>query len=320
MTAVIADTETIPATEEKPTIRLAPWWMRAAALAVDVVPGMAVAAAAALAALAMPLGGGWWWVCAAVGGLAILLTATNRVLLPAVTGWSLGRAAFGIAVMRRDGGPAGPVRLLLRELAHLVDTASLLVGWLWPVWDDRRRTFADLLTHTEARRTEPSPPRRRIVPLVTMAFLVSALLCIAAASASYLVVYRQDRAIDTARAEILSRGPKIVEQILSYQPETLQEDFAQARDLVSDGYRERLVTEQQVVEKAKPLTNQYWAIDRAVLSAAPQQAAMLVFLQGQRGDLGKERLITATVRVNFVKTGGQWRVDDLTVLSKPEAN
>lgn len=319
MTAVIADTETIAAAEERPVIRRPSWWMRAAALAIDTVPGSAVAATAALAASAMTLGGLWWWTCVAVGGSAILLTATNRVLLPAATGWSLGRAAFGIAVVRRDGAPAGPVRLLLRELAHLVDTASLLVGWLWPVWDDRRRTFADLLTRTEARQVQPPRRRRRVRSLVAMTFLISALLCIAGASTSYLVVYRQDRAIEAARSEILGQGPKIVEQILSYQPATLQEDFARARDLVTDNYRERLVAEQQVVEKAKPLSNQYWAIDRAVLATAPRRAEMLVFLQGQRGDLGTERLITATVRVNFVKSGDAlWRVDDLVVLTKPQ--
>ena len=96
----------------------------------------------------------WWWLCVSVGGLAILLMLVNRLLLPTITGWSLGRALFGIAVVRRDGEATGPWGLLLRDLAHLLDTASV-VGWLWPLWDSRRRTFADMLLRTEVRRVEP---------------------------------------------------------------------------------------------------------------------------------------------------------------------
>ena len=46
---------------------------------------------------------------------------------------------------------------------------------------------------------------------------------------------------------------------------------------------------------------------------------MLLFMQGRRGMAPEERYITATVRVRFVKNGdGHWRVDDLTVLTKPK--
>ena len=45
---------------------------------------------------------------------------------------------------------------------------------------------------------------------------------------------------------------------------------------------------------------------------------MLLFMQGRRGDGAEERYITATVRVSFAKGGDHWRVDDLTVLTKPK--
>ena len=49
------------------------------------------------------------------------------------------------------------------------------------------------------------------------------------------------------------------------------------------------------------------------------QAAMLLFLQGHRGNGNEERPITATVRVSFVKgSGGQWLVDDLAVVTRPK--
>ena len=46
---------------------------------------------------------------------------------------------------------------------------------------------------------------------------------------------------------------------------------------------------------------------------------MLLFMQGRRGEGGEQRYITATVQVKFAKGGDErWRVDDLTVLTKPK--
>lgn len=326
MTAVVDDTETTAAVEETPVpvTLLAPWRVRAAAFAVDTLPGVAVVTTTALAALSVPLRGGWWWSCVSIAGLAIALTAANRALLPTITGWSLGRAIFGIAVQPNNGAPigsvglVGPWRLLLRDLAHLLDTASVLVGWLWPLWDEQRRTFADMLARTQVRRVAPTRPPRNAAVRAAVVSLIAALLCIAGAVMSYLVVYQHGRTIDQTRAEIAARGPKIVEQMLTYNPKSLQDDFAHARSLVTDRYRERLEAEQQAVEKTKPVANEYWAVNSSVLSVAPRDATMLVFLQGERGDPGKERPISATVRVSFVKSAtAQWLLDDLTVVTKP---
>jgi Mce-associated membrane protein len=60
--------------------------------------------------------------------------------------------------------------------------------------------------------------------------------------------------------------------------------------------------------------------DSAIQSAAPDRATMLLFMQGRRGAAPDVRYITASVRVTFVKgKDDQWRVDDLTVLTKPKA-
>jgi Mce-associated membrane protein len=46
---------------------------------------------------------------------------------------------------------------------------------------------------------------------------------------------------------------------------------------------------------------------------------MLLFLQGRRGNAPDTRYISASVRVDFAKGGDdRWRVDDLTVLTKPK--
>ena len=59
--------------------------------------------------------------------------------------------------------------------------------------------------------------------------------------------------------------------------------------------------------------------DSTVLSATPDRATMLLFMQGHRGGGNEQRFITATVRVSFAKaTDGRWLVDDLTVVTKPK--
>jgi Mce-associated membrane protein len=274
----------------------------------------------ALLTLSAPQRGWLWWVLTATAGLIFVLVAVNRVVLPWLTGWSLGRAVFGIAARKRDGSPVGLARLVGRDLAHLLDTAALLVGWLWPLWDRRRRTFADLLLRTEVHKVDG--PQRDARRPAAMALIAATLVCAAGVGLSYLVVYRHDRAVDTARAQISEEGPRIVEQMLNYDVETLQQDFSHAQSLTTDAYRPQLIAQQQAVQKAGATKNEYFAVSSAVLSATQQHASMLVALQGQRGSDPKDlKFITATVRVDFDKSrDGQWRVANLTVLKKPHMN
>ncbi|MGO9506914.1 MAG: RDD family protein [Mycobacterium sp.] len=298
---------------------LAPWAARAGTLALDMVPGVALLATAVLVALSVPLHSTWWWVCVSTGAVAILFTAFNRLLLPVIGGHNLGRAVFGITVVRRNGDALGPWWLLLRDLAHLLDTAAVLAGWLWPLWDTRRRTFADMLLGTESRLLQTRRPDRDLRRLTAVLVLTAASLCAGGAAISYTIVRQHDRAITDARAQISTQGPHIVEEILSYHPETIQGDFDHARSLATDKYRAELSTQQQAVQKAGPVRNEYWVTNSSVLTSTPDHATMLMFLQGERGAAPDQRYLTASVRVTFVKPGASgWRVDDLAVVTKPQ--
>ncbi|HUO40010.1 MAG TPA: RDD family protein, partial [Mycobacterium sp.] len=113
------------AVDAPPGPPVASWLSRAGALAVDVLPGLGVVATAAVVALTATFGSWLWWLTVVLGGAAIIAMALNRLLLPAVTGRSLGRSLFGIAVACRDGQTRpGPWRLMGRDAAHLLDTAS----------------------------------------------------------------------------------------------------------------------------------------------------------------------------------------------------
>lgn len=295
-----------------------PWRTRALALGIDLLPGAVAAATTAMAAMCLPSGGFWWWLAMILTGAVILATAVNRVLLPVVTGWSLGRAFTGIEVVRAGSGAAvGPVRLLLRDLAHLLDTLPVLAGWFWALRDGRVRTFADLLARTEVRpalsREAPQDIRKKTLTV----FVAAAVLSVAVAGIAYAVVFQRDHAADVARTQIARQGPKIVADMLSYDPQTLQEDFDRAQSLATEKYREQLVPQQDAIRNSQPAPNLYRVTDAAVLDASSHRATVLMFLQGQRGTAGKERMISATVRVVFTEAKGSWRVDDLSVVSKP---
>jgi Mce-associated membrane protein len=322
VTVVVEETHTQAQTKAdvktSPPDALAPWHLRVAAFAVDVVPAIAVVTTLALVSFTVPARGAWWWVCVSVIGVVILLMLVNRLLLPTVTGWSLGRALVGIVVVRHDGEAMGPWGLLLRDLAHLLDTATV-VGWLWPLWDSRGRTFADMLLGTEVRRVQRDEPQPNVRRWTAAAVLTAAAVCLGGAAVSYAVVYSRERATDETVAQIGVQGPKIVAQMLTYDPKTLRDDFAHAQSLATDKYRGQLKAQQDIVQKGTPVINEYWPIDWSVQSAAPDRATMLMFLQGRRGAAPDERYISATLRVNFAKGGDdRWRVDDLTVVTKPK--
>lgn len=313
------DSNVAPAVDEPAPNGLAGWHIRAAAFAVDVLPGLLVVATMALVWLAVPPQSLWWWASLSILVAAALATMANRAILPAYAGWSLGRALLGIEVVQSDGSAVGLGRLMLRELAHLLDTLSVFVGWLWPLWDSRRRTFADLLLRTEVHCVDPARRPANIKRHTVIAAAVAVALCVAGAAVSVFAIYLPDRAADKTRSEVNEQGPKIVAQMLTYDPKSLQQDFARARSLTTDKYRPELVKQQESVQKGHPAINEYWVTDRTVLSANRNSATMLLFMQGHRGGGDQERFITATVRVSFVKgKDGHWLVDNLDVVTKPK--
>jgi Mce-associated membrane protein len=106
--------------------------------------------------------------------------------------------------------------------------------------------------------------------------------------------------------------------MLSYTAKTAQDDFAHAQTLVTDHYRPELAAQQEAVKKAGLVDNDYWVSNSAVVSSTTDQATMLLLLQGQRGVAPKQRFVSASLRVDYEKLGGDWKVANLTVLSAPK--
>lgn len=151
----------------------ASWGRRMLATLVDDVP--AIVASAVLVAAYLPLYVGVFRGDLSarpdrvllVAGLALSLAALgwrayNRWFLAGRTGQSVGkRATRTWLVSARDGRPVGALDAFLRDLVHTLD-AMASVGYLWPLWDARRQTFADMILATVVVRTPvaPSPTRR----------------------------------------------------------------------------------------------------------------------------------------------------------------
>jgi len=301
---------------DRPPVVPAGWWARAGAFCIDVLFGFGAVLSLLLVGWSAPRGGWVWWVCIVLAAPLVVAIGVNRLLAPAITGWTLGRSVFGIAVVDRDGHRPGPWRLLARDAAHVIDTLPLFLGWLWPLIDDKGRTFADLLAGTSVTRVEgPRPDLRRPVGV---GVAVIAALAVLGAGLGYLGVYRPQQAVAEARSQIADVGPKIVVDLLSYSKENVDKDFADAQSLVTDGYRPEVIEQQAAVRETGPVDNDYWVNNSAVLSAAPDRAAMLMLLQGQRGAVGQQRFITASVRVDFERIGDAWKVSNLTVLAQPK--
>ena len=78
----------------------------------------------------------------------------NSCLRQGRTGRSVGKSAVGTALVRAsDGSYVGGGTAFVRELAHVIDGLPCYLGYLWPLWDDKRQTFSDKICGTVVVRT-----------------------------------------------------------------------------------------------------------------------------------------------------------------------
>jgi len=87
---------------------------------------------------------------AVLGYVAYLaFTIWNVVFRQGRTGQSLGKSALKLYLVREsDGQYVGPGMSFVRQLAHIVDGLPCYVGYLWPLWDEKKQTFADKICST----------------------------------------------------------------------------------------------------------------------------------------------------------------------------
>ena len=158
-----------------PTYPYASWFRRLGAFLLDVAVTTVVTASAILIVfLGVAAGvqdkvrvidaqgrehvvGDWNWVGTPIIGVGVICTVLavafsiwNYWVRAGRTGYTLGKSVLGIRVVDQvTGQPLGVGRSIARYLCHsIVDGLPLYLGWLWPLWDSKRQSFADKMVHS----------------------------------------------------------------------------------------------------------------------------------------------------------------------------
>jgi uncharacterized RDD family membrane protein YckC len=100
------------------------------------------------------------WTIAGVAAVAQLcFSIWNLIIREGRTGSSLGKSWVNIKVVSEaTGQPTGGWSILGRRFVHILDALPCYIGFLWPLWDDKRQTFADKLMNTVVVPIPPTAP------------------------------------------------------------------------------------------------------------------------------------------------------------------
>lgn len=81
--------------------------------------------------------------------IGIAVWAYNRCYLAGTTGQSWGKKALGLRLISEaTGEPIGAGMAFVRDICHILDSLLCYIGFLFPIWDAKRQTFADKIIHT----------------------------------------------------------------------------------------------------------------------------------------------------------------------------
>jgi uncharacterized RDD family membrane protein YckC len=143
--------------------RPASWGQRAAAYLIDAfAPAIAAyVVVGVLGAVSSTLG----TLLGLLAPLALLgWLVYDYGVLQGRTGYSLGKGIVGIRLVdAATGRPVGTGMAVARWFVHIVDALPCYLGYLWPLWDARRETFADkILKHAVV--TAPKVDPRTLLP------------------------------------------------------------------------------------------------------------------------------------------------------------
>jgi uncharacterized RDD family membrane protein YckC len=81
--------------------------------------------------------------------LVALGWAIYNKVLEGQTGQSYGKKVAGTKlVLASTGQPVGVGLAIGRYFVHIIDGLPCYLGYLWPLWDSKRQTFADKILNT----------------------------------------------------------------------------------------------------------------------------------------------------------------------------
>jgi Mce-associated membrane protein len=159
--------------------------------------------------------------------------------------------------------------------------------------------------------------RRRVsaVPVVPLVLVLALLAAAGLAGWLYFTQYRPDQQTDDAVAQrVVNAARDGTVALLSYKPDTLDQDFAAAKSHLSGDFLNYYndFTQQVVTPaaKTKGVTTTAQVIGAATSELHPDSATVLVFVN--QVTTSKERpdpsMASSTVRVSLTKVNGQWLI------------
>ena len=80
--------------------------------------------------------------------VAYLFYAVYFFLFTVLAGATPGMQLLGLTVVRLDGSLPDTRQLLWRNFGYLLSAATLMLGFLWAIWDEDRFTWHDRISHT----------------------------------------------------------------------------------------------------------------------------------------------------------------------------
>lgn len=126
----------------------AEWPQRFLAYLIDILPAVAIVIVEYILIAIMPSG-----IDVLVSLLAIVAilgwVVFNYGMRQGETGYTLGKSMIGIRLIHEQTGqPVGVGMAIARAFVHILDAIPCYLGFLWPLWDAKKQTFADkILTH-----------------------------------------------------------------------------------------------------------------------------------------------------------------------------
>jgi uncharacterized RDD family membrane protein YckC len=126
--------------------QLAGWGSRVGAALIDSLCGFGIYIVPFL--LGTAIGGALGGLLVFLGFLGALGFAIWNYAQQGTTGQTVGKKQVGLRLVREaDGQFVGAGNSILRAIVHVVDGPCLL-GYLWPLWDAKKQTFADKIMAT----------------------------------------------------------------------------------------------------------------------------------------------------------------------------
>ena len=95
------------------------------------------------------IGGGGGAAIAVLGGIGAFGFFVWQLVVQGQTGQTIGKKAVGIKLVREsDGQVVGPGLSFGRFAVHYVTDGLCYLGYLWPLWDAKKQTWADKILST----------------------------------------------------------------------------------------------------------------------------------------------------------------------------